>query len=293
MKKYIILIACSLIFISSVQAGGPWPQKKGKAYIKISEWWVVFNQHYTGSGGIDPNVTTGIFNTALYAEYGFTDRLTGIAYAPLLSRNYINNVRSNTTQEIITQGEAINAFGDIDLGIKYGLTKKGSKIPISATLFLGIPTGKSSAGIEGNLQTGDGEFNQMLQIDAGTSFQLGKKKKVNSYVSAYVGFNNRTKQFSEEFRYGLEYGVGFFNNKLWLAAKLNAVESFKNGATAETTTSTSLFANNAEYVSYSLDVAYYVTKKVGFSLGYASAFKGEIIAAAPSYSVGVFLDLSK
>lgn len=293
MKKYIILIACSLLVLSSAKAGGPWPQPKGKAYIKISEWWIISKQHFTGTGKIDPNVTSGIFNTALYAEYGFTNRLTGIVYAPLFSRNYVNNVRSATTQQIIESGEAVNGFGDMDLGIKYGLTKPGAKVPISATLFLGIPTGKSAAGTGGRLQTGDGEFNQMIQIDAGTGFPLGKKKKVNSYVSGYIGFNHRTKQFSEEFRYGLEYGVGFMNNKLWLAAKLNAIESFKNGATAEDTTSTSLFANNTEYVSYSLEAAYYITKKLGVSVGYASAFRGEIIAAAPSYSVGVFLDLSK
>lgn len=279
--------------VSSAKAGGPWPQKKGKAYIKISEWWIVFKQHYTGTGGLDPNVTTGIFNTTFYGEYGFTDRLTGIAYAPLLSRTYTNNLRSSTTNEILVKGEALNSIGDLDLALKYGLTKPGAKVPVSATLLLGIPTGRTGAGELGNLQTGDGEFNQMIQVDAGTSFQLGKKKKVNSYVSGYVGFNHRTNEFSEEFRYGFEYGVGLANNKLWLAGKLNAIESFKNGATAENTTSTSIFANNSEYISYSLEAAYYVTKKVGVSVGYASAFRGEIIAAAPTYSVGVFFDLSK
>lgn len=279
--------------MSMAQAGGPWPQKKGKAYIKLSEWWVKFNQHYTDTGGIDGNITTGIFNTTIYAEYGFSNRLTGIVYAPLLTRNFMNNQRSATTQEILIPGEAINSFGDIDLGIKYGLTKPGAKVPIAASLILGIPTGRSSAGTSGNLQTGDGEFNQLIQIDAGKSFQLGKKKKVNSYVSAYVGFNNRTKGFSEEFRYGIEYGAGFMENKLWLVAKINAIESLKNGDNAETTMSTSIFANNSEYISYSFEGAYYVTKKFGFSLSYASAFRGEIIAAAPSYSVGVFLDLSK
>lgn len=293
MKKYIIILAVLIIGINTAQAGGPWPQKKGKGYFKLSEWWIVFDQHFTGSGGIDPNITSGIFNTTLYAEYGFTDRLTGIAYAPLLSRTYMNNLRSSTTDEILIEGDALNSFGDMDLGIKYGITKPGAKIPIAATLLLGIPTGQTSGGELGNLQTGDGEFNQLLQLDAGTSFQLGKKKKVNSYVSAYVGFNHRTNDFSEEFRYGFEYGAGFMDNKLWLVGKLNAIESLKNGATAENTTSTSIFANNSEYISYSLEAAYYVTKKVGFSVSYASAFRGEIIAAAPSYSVGVFLDLGK
>lgn len=293
MKKIIAIQICLFLFISLAQAGGPWPQKKGKAYVKLSEWWIVFNQHFTDTGGIDGNTTTGIFNTTIYAEYGITDKLTAIAYTPLLSRNYMNNVRSSTTQIIQTPGEAINSLGDFDLGLKYGLTKKGAKVPIAATLILGLPTGKTAAGTQGNLQTGDGEFNQLIQIDAGTSFQLGKKKRVNSYVSGYVGFNHRTREFSEEFRYGFEFGTGFMENKLWLFAKVNAIESFKNGATAESTTSTSIFANNAEYISYSFEAAYYITKKVGVSAGYASAFRGEIIAAAPSYSVGVFLDLTK
>ncbi len=291
MKKYFLLIICSFFLLTQVKAGGPWPQKKGKGYIKISEWWLIYKQHYTSSGKIDPNISSGIFNTAIYAEYGFTDRLTGVIYAPLLSRNYINNQRSSTTNEIINKGDAVNAFGDIDLSIKYGLTKPGSKIPISATLTFGIPSGKKSAGEQGRLQTGDGEFNQMLQIDAGSGFKLGKK--INSYVSGYIGFNHRTQEFSEEFRFGLEYGLGFLDNKLWLAAKLNGIESFKNGATAADNNSTSIFANNSEFISYTLETSYYITKKWGISASYASAFRGEIIAAAPSYSVGVFFDFSK
>ncbi len=293
MKKLILFISILFLVNFSAKAGGPWPQKKGKAYVKLSQWWVVFDQHYTSTGGLDPNVTTGIFNTSVYAEYGITNRLTAMMYAPLFSRNYMNNLRSATTQEIIVPGEALNSIGDIDLSLKYGLTKPGSKVPVSVSLLLGIPTGKTAGGTLENLQTGDGEFNQMIQVDAGTGFQLGKNKKVSSYVSGYIGFNNRTQEFSEEFRYGLEYGVGLFKNKWWLIAKLNTVESLKNGATAETTTSTTIFANNAEYMSYSLETAYYITSKFGVSATYSSAFRGEIIAAAPSYAVGVFLDLSR
>lgn len=289
MRKYILLFAITILFTSLVQAGGPWPQPKGKGYFKLSEWWVVFNQHYTDAGLIDPNITTGVFNTTLYAEYGLTDRLTGILNAPLLSRNYMNNLVSATTNEIIIEGEAVNSIGDIDVGVKYGLTKPGSKIPISATLLLGLPTGKPVAGKLDNLQTGDGEFNQILQIDAGTGFKLNEK--TNSYVSAYAGINNRSNGFSEEFRYGIEYGVGFMNSKLWLIGRLNGVESFKNGDTAETTTSTSIFANNAEFTSASIEAAYYITKNIGFSANYATAFRGEIIAVAPFYSVDVFFDL--
>lgn len=288
MKKIIIAIGILLFSFSNLQAGGPWPQAKGNGYFKLSEWWLIFDQHYTDTGLTDPNLTTGIFNTSIYGEYGLTDRLTTIINAPLFSRSYMNNLRSMTTDEILIEGEAINSIGDIDVGIKYGLTKPGTKIPISASLILGLPTGVTSGGELNSLQTGDGEFNQIIQVDAGTGFSIGKS---SAYVSGYLGFNNRSNGFSEEFRYGLEFGLGLLKKKVWLNAKLTAVESLKNGDTAETTTSTSVFANNAEFVSTALEVNVYVTKKIGISASAAGALRGEIIAAAPSYSVGVFFDL--
>lgn len=290
MKKLIIFL-CAITYLSTLSAGGPWPQPKGKGYFKLSEWWIVFDQHYTDAGKIDPNVTTGIFNTFFYGEYGFTDRFTGIVNAPLFSRNYMNNLVSRTTNDVLVPGEAVNSLGDIDLGFKYGLTKPGNSIPISVTLFLGLPTGKEVAGTQRNLQTGDGEFNQILQFDVGTGFKLGEK--LNGYASSYVGFNNRSNGFSEEFRYGLEAGLGLFDQKLWLIGRLNAVESFKNGDDAGTVTSTSIFANNTEFTGLAFEAAYYLTKRIGISASVAGAFKGEIIAAAPSYSVGVFYDMNK
>ena len=128
----------------------------------------------------------------------------------------------------------------------------------------------------------------MIQLDGGTGFKLGT---LNAYASAFVGFNLRTNGFSEEIRYGAELGVGLLNSKLWLATKLNVVESLKNGDTAET--STSIFANNTEYASFAIEANYYITQRVGVSANFAGAFRGEIIAAAPSYSLGVFYDMSK
>ncbi len=288
MKKNILIIILLAVSYNFVYAGGPWPKKKGKYYIKLSEWWVKFDKHYTDTGLTDPNVTTGIYNTYLYAEYGITDRLSGIFNGSIFSRNLTNNIRSITTNEILIPGEALNSIGDIDLGIKYGLTKPGAKVPLSLSLYLGLPTGQVGKGQFGTLQTGDGEFNQMLQLDLGKSINL---EKADLYFTGYVGFNNRTKGFSEEFRYGLEAGVGLFNKKLWLNSKLQAIESFKNGETAATTQNTTIFANNTEFISISVEGNYFITKNFGVSASYISAFRGEIIAAAPSYNVGIFYNI--
>ena len=87
--------------------------------------------------------------------------------------------------------------------------------------------------------------------------------------------------------------MGFADRQLWLIARIFGVESFKNGATAAESTSTSIFANNAEHSSFSLEAAWYVSKRVGVSASVAGAFRAEIIAAAPSYSVGVFYDMNR
>jgi len=290
-KRYNLFTTVLLIFLSApiLYAGGPWSQNKGKAYLKLSEWWMVFDKHYTDAGLIDPNITTGIFNTFLYAEYGITNRYTAIINGALFSRNYMNNVKSRATNEVIINGESINALGDIDIGLKYSLTKPGAALPMALSFALGLPLGVTGKGELGALQTGDGEFNQMIQFDIGKGFQI---KELPAYISAYTAINNRTNGYSEEFRYGAEVGLGLLTNKLWLSLKLNGIESFQNGDTAETVTSTSIFANNSEFASVAFEANYLITEKFGISLNYATAFKGKIIAAAPSYNVGVFFNLN-
>lgn len=275
-----------LLSISEVKAGGPWPQLKAEGYFKLSQWWIIADQHYTDTGLIDPNATNGIFNTSLYAEYGLTDRLTGILYAPFFSRAFNNNQVSGTTGEILTAGDAINSFGDTDIGLKYGLTKPGASVAVSATLILGLPLGKEIGGIDNNLQTGDGEFNQLLRIDVGKSF--GK-----AYVSGYGGFNKRSNAFSDEVRYGVEGGLHLANKKLWLIGRVFGVSSLKNGDTSPAASSGSIFANNISFTSASLEAAYYLKKHVGVSFNYANAFRGELIFARPSYSAGVFFELKR
>jgi hypothetical protein len=288
MQKIILSISILLLTASISYAGGPWPQPKGEGYFKLSEWWIIFDQHYTDQGLIDPNVTNGIFNTSFYGEYGVTDRFTLVLNAPLFSRAYNNNLRSATTDEIIAPGDAINSIGDIDLGFKFGLTGADAKIPVALSLTLGVPTGNSQGGIAENLQTGDGEFNQLIQLDAGRGFNIGS---ASSYISAHIGFNNRTNDFSEEFRYGFEWGVGLFDNRFWLNTKINGSESFKNGFNAASANATSIFANNSEFFSIGVEGNIHLTENFGISAGVANAVRGEIIAAAPSYSVGVFYQM--
>ncbi len=279
-----------LLLLPLLLTAGPWPQPKGKGYFKLYEWWMQFDEHYTGTGELDPNATIGLYNTVIYAEYGLSDRLTAVANLPLYSRSTVNTQLSGTRGSVITEGDAIGGPGDAELGARYAISRPGSVWPVAVGLYLGLPLGEDAGGKAQNLQTGDGEFNQLLQLEAGRSFA---SPSGNLYVSARVGFNNRSNGFSDEIRFGLEGGVSFLSDRLWLITRLGGSESTFNGETAETTQSTSIFSNNAEYLSLGGEINYYITGGVGVSAGYAGALSGRVIAAAPVYSAGVFYDLNR
>ena len=285
MKKYLLAAIAILLFASTGFSGGGWPQKKGKTFLKLSQWWVVADRHYTASGGIDPNGTRGIFNTSIYAEHGITDRLTGIVYFPFFSRSTLNEQVGATSGQVIGEGDALNSIGDTDLTLKYGLTPN-SPWAVSASITLGIPLGNDRGGRDGSLQTGDGEFNQIVQIDVSRGFKLGN---VYPYFSVSSGLNNRTKGFSDEWRYGIESGLTI--GKFTGIVRLFGVQSLKNGEGRAIDAGTSIFANNSEFMSFSPELAFNIKDNLGISASYATAFSGSIIFANPSYSVGVFLKL--
>lgn len=274
------------MFLCSTVVFSQWSREKGKGYYKLSAWYLEADQHYTDTGEIDPNATRTQFNVNFYGEYGITPKWTAIAYVPFFSRTLQNDIFSATTQELLEPGEAVNSIGDIDLGLQYGLLQKENWV-LAVALTLGLPTGDDSGGTDGSYQTGDGEFNQYLKISTGLSFQLGT---LPSYSKAYFGYNNRTQNFSDELRGGIEFGANAFRN-FWLASRLELVESLQNGSLSGQSTQGSIFANNIEFLNLGFQASYYLTKKIGLSLDFATALSGRIIYAAPSFSGGVFFDI--
>ncbi len=286
MKKHIIILIIGLASSSSLFA--QWSKGKGNGYYKLSAWYLKSDQHYTDTGAIDPNATRTQFNTNIYAEYGISAKFDLIAYVPFFARTTQNNQTSGTNGNVIEKGESFNSLGDVDLGINYAYYKKG-KWTASAKLLLGLPTGDNNGGSDGSFQTGDGEFNQYISTALGYSTELGD---LPFYAKSHVGYNNRSKDFSDEFRSGLEAGINLFNNKLWLISRLNIVKSFKNGTLSAVNNNGSIFANNVEFTSFGFEGAYYITKKLGVSASFDSAFSGKVIAANPSFSGGIFLDIN-
>jgi hypothetical protein len=282
-NKKIFTLLTLLIFSQTAMAGGGWPQPKGKGYFKLSQYSIISSSYYSPSGEILDIATAGIHISSLYGEFGITNRLTGIAYVPFFSRATLNEQQSARTGTVIAEGDALNSFGDTDIGFKYGIIVD-KPIVVSAGLILGLPLGKSSGGTTGVLQTGDGEFNQIVSIEASRSLNKGK-----SWISGIVAFNNRSENFSDEFRLGLELGTKL-SNKWFANVKVFNVNSLNNGSDLEAP-SNGIFSNNIEYVAITPELSYQWTDKYGITGAVGFAASGKRVLASPSYSLGVFLKL--
>lgn len=284
MKTTIYLLLSTLVLNS--YAGGGWTSAKGKGFYQISQIGLVADEHYTNNGLLDPNVTTGFFSTSFYGEYGITNRWEAQLYLPFLTSTYNNEVRSSITNTILIPGDQITTFGDAIIGAKYGWLKT-DKWAIASSLLFGLPIGNPNGGANENLQTGDGEFNQMIRTDF--SYVLSSTDKWNSYISTFAAFNHRTNDFSDEFRGGLEWGNGFRQGKVWLIGKLNIQESFKNGVAAAQSNNAGIFSNNVEFLQYGFEFAHQAFGKWGYSLNYTNFIRGEITLKSPIFGAGIFL----
>ena len=268
-----------IVFVQNAMAG-PWPQKKGHGFYKLGFGFVQANRFYELGGNRISIPTLSDYTASFYGEYGFTDRITGIAYIPFVQRITLNRQVGSVTGAVLFDGAENTGPADSDLGVRFGILERGSTVA-SASLMLGLPIGDSSH--ENGLFTGDGEFNQHISLGVGHSFY-----PIPAYVAIEAGYNNRTQGYSDEFRYHLEAGYTF-NQRATLITKLRGLESLDNGDDSIMGGMGGLSANNQSYISYGTELAFSITSNVGISFSVEGAFRGENILSAPAYSTGIYL----
>ncbi|MDB9779835.1 transporter [Flavobacteriaceae bacterium] len=280
MQKQFFLLGC-LFFLGITFGTAQWTQKKGTGYYKVGAWFLEANKHYTDKGLLDPNATRGIFVTSLYGRHGITDKITLVGYIPF-TRVY-QNEQVFTSGNPGQPGEAVNSFGDIDLAVEVQIFKR-PKWVLATSLTLGIPSGNNSGGSDGSYQTGDGEFNQIVKVLAGTSFKIAK---YSFYAKGSLGVNNRSNGYSDEIRLGFETGSQVFKNKFLFLVRLNTIQSFFNGSLSAENSNGSIFANNVEVTNLGGEINYFITKKWSASFGHSIPLSGKNIYKAPALAGGI------
>jgi protein XagA len=279
-QKLNIALFMVLLNAPSLSTAQAWTKSKGSGFYKLDFSSIRATDVYDTKGDVVPFRTLGNYITSLYGEYGVSEKVTLIGYVPFWVRNTINATKGIQTGTIIEPAIENDNVGDVDLGFRYRLYNKNG-ISVSANVFLGLPTGNAKQ--KDGLFTGDGEFNQMVKIAVGTG-------KTRWWTQGALGFNNRTKGFSDEVRYDFEFGYKFLNDRFLAILKINGIESLNNG-TAKAA-ATGLFSNNVEFLGLGPEFLYYVNKKknLGASFRIAGALKGQNVLAAPSIAVGVFAE---
>ena len=284
MKAFYLL--CLMLFSFTTSQAGPWPRVKGELYLKLNQWWVIFDEYYDQDKNIESLPRTrSIGSTSIYAEYGISGRFTTIVYFPFFSKATLYELKDINSGTLVKEGDAVSSVGDTDITILYSLIKD-KPVVLSASLTFGLPFGIERGGKDGSLQTGDGEFNQMLKMEAGGTVKVGK---LYPYFILFMGINNRTQNFSDELRYGAEAGVnrGFIT----LIMRTYGVKSFFNGSANESLFSKVPAANNTEYLIVAPELAINFSQKAGVSFSYFKALSGRFYFSNPSYSLGIFLKL--
>lgn len=257
-------------------AGG-WPQPKGGYFLKLSEWWIASDQHFDMNGQVQTNTHEfGYYSTNLYAEYGLSNRVTGILYFPFL--NYTYSIPPSRVGKLSAW-----AMGDAEVGLKYALVYN-KPIAVSIQFLFGIPSGKKQGDIIGGLHTGDGEWNETIKLEAGSGFRLGSAE---GWWNVMGGFNIRSNDFADEVLYGFESGLKLSNNKITIIAWIGGIESVGEGN--QPVTPQSLFSNKREFLSLAPEAIYHVSETWGITAGVGTALSGQNIFANPTFSLGVFI----
>lgn len=279
MKKQLLFLFFGLLLTSNVSAGGGWTPEKGNGFFMLSQRYIGGSFRANSGGIIGKSPLAYVTTTDLYGEYGITDRFCGILYTPVLSFAYQEGGVDEFGRMHLRDKAVGN--GDIDLAVKYKIIDRDIKVAASA--WAGINAGNYNGGTTGNLHLGDGEFSQMLRLDASASANA-------FWMNLYVAFNNRTRNFSDEMRFGGEFGWhkgGFFS-----ILKVNVNKSLFNGNEPDTY-SPGIYSNNIEYFGVAPQFLYKFDNNLGLALEAGFALSARNIIASPSLSAGVFYDLKR
>lgn len=277
------LFLLMLNYSTSATAQG-WTKGKNEGYFNLAQSFIQSSKFYSPEGKVIDIRTTGLYSTSVYGEYGITSRLTAMANVPLYVRNTFTEIQYIQSGRTVPKDQ-LSSFGDTELGLKYGFFQK-KPVVLAVTFIAGIPTGNNAGGESKILQTGDGEFNQLLRVDASHSFYPKP-----FYVSAYSAFNNRTSGFSDEFRYGFD--LGYTGKKFNAIFHLNSIMSFNNGSPAGANVNNGIFSNNLEMVLPSIEFAYELYKNFGVSVAAAYPLSGQNLLNSPSYKGAIYYKLKK
>ncbi len=284
----IFTLALLLVTLSqAVYAGGPWPRKKNKGYAQLGFTYIGYSKYFNQDGDVvnlRRNVTD--FTAQAYLDFGLTDRLTMMAQLPFKYVATSENIASSDSVSFTDTVPNGSLFGlnNVMLGFRYTIIDK--KVKFAAGLNAEANVAKYDSLT--TLRTGPSTFVVHPYLSVGGSFYQDK-----FYALLDAGYRVRLKDYSDEVDFNFELGFTW-NFKTYFIASVAGRFSMQEGTYDNNVTPThpngrdlhtSLYPNNQQYVGYGLKFIQKINK---VHLNAAVYFgTGQMVAAAPSYNLGV------
>lgn len=278
MKQRIMALTGLILFLSSTLLAAGWTKKKGEGYFKLGFQAINTNQFYNPNGNRVRITRLGDYTMSLYAEYGVENWITLTGYIPFYHVATLDKVVGRPSGVTYFGGDRASGFADPIVGVRISLFSQSQTV-LSLGVGFGIPVGDFQQ--PSGLLSGDGEFNQRVTVEIGHSFH-----PLPMYAVGYIGFNNRTQGFSDEFLYAVQAGYTFAKY-IAVSGSLRGVASFRNGDPLFVGGTNGLYANNQSFLEYGGEVSYTIGDDYGISLGIFSAAFGRNVLAAPKFTAGV------
>ncbi len=271
-----IFIALIVMAFAINECNAQWAMGKGHAYIKLGTYATASDQKYDHQGNIVPLqsfegqsvLRSSFLRTSVYARVGIDDKWTVVGTLPRVRVNHNGNVKSG--------------LGDMNLTLERNILKKPFQAAVQLTL--GLPTGKTD---DPGFNTGDGEFNQSLRFVVGNGWKLGP---LGMYSKAGISYNNRTKGFADQYKFGAETGTKILNGRLLLLVRyssLNFVNSQDDGAKELVNGTFSEFGTNFEAETFSYQASYNFAGGWSVSYGKVMGLSGKNVLATGSEAFGL------
>ena len=274
------LLLILTMFCYGITFGEGWTKKAGTGYYALDFRFLNTSKYHNSEG--DNVDIDGVVDLAinLYSEYGLTDNLTIKLNFPFYK--ILKNDQKCPPGENCLNKEN-KGIGDIDLGLRYKLGTLGNTT-FGAGLTFGIPINADDIYGKGSkLALSDGEFNQIMSLEAGHSLY-----PLPAYISGSVKFNNRDEGFSDQFYFGAEGGYKLSNNFL-LNLRVNFLKSLNNGDKKNFDDLIPVLANNQEYLAIRFGAFYNFYKNYGISFTSDFGIYAKNILSAPVFSIGFFI----
>jgi protein XagA len=277
MRRILILFPFLFLFPAIVFGQSFHVNQPGTGRVRLGVSGRLSNSYFDSNKDKIKIRTNGLYISYLSGEYAISKRLDVFIDFPYLVTTTINNIKYRQSGNV-DEGDALSSLGDFGLGTKLRIPV-GTSFTVAPYLMLSFPFGKKQdVGTETDLQTGDGEFNQILGVEV-----RYKIEKRNIELLTFGAINNRTEHYSDEIRFGAQAGYSW--KKINLKISLDVIESLFNDTAPVSLNS--IFSNHLEVVSPGVTTAYNIRNNFWVYGSYSFVAYGRNILDAPAIGLGV------